>query len=51
MNGMPHGNCSIKNNHFDGHFCIHFSGSMTHGSKKVDSAHQNAVKRAMRTSW
>ena len=51
MNGMPHGNCSIKNNGFDGHFCIHFSGSMTHESKKVDSAHQNAVKRALRAKW
>ncbi len=51
MNGMPHGNCRIKNNNFDGHFCIHFSGSMTHGSKKVDGAHQKAVKRALRTSW
>ena len=51
MNGMPHGNCSIKNNGFDGHFCIHFTGSMTHGSKKVDSAHQNAVKRALRAKW
>ena len=51
MNGMPHGNCSIKNNNFDGHFCIHFTGSMTHESKKVDSAHQNAVKRALRAKW
>ena len=51
MNGMPHGNCKIKTNQFDGHFCIHFSGSMTHESKKVDSAHQNAVKRALRATW
>ncbi|MBQ8082031.1 MAG: peptidoglycan-binding protein [Clostridia bacterium] len=51
MNGMPHGNCSIKNNNFDGHFCIHFSGSKTHGTKRVDAAHQNAVKRALRATW
>ncbi len=51
MNGMPHGNCSIKNNDFDGHFCIHFTGSMTHESKKVDGAHQSAVKRALRAKW
>ena len=51
MNGMPHGNCSIKNNNFNGHFCIHFTGSKTHGSKKVDKDHQNAVKRAMKASW
>ena len=51
MNGMPHGNCRIKNNNFDGHFCIHFTGSKTHGSKKVDGAHQKAVKRALRARW
>ena len=51
MNGMPHGNCRIKNNNFDGHFCIHFYGSKTHGSKKVDGAHQKAVQRALRAKW
>ena len=51
MNGMPHGNCSIKNNGFDGHFCIHFTGSMTHESKKVDPAHQKAVKQALKAKW
>ena len=51
MNGMPHGTGTIKNNNFDGHFCIHFTGSKTHGSKKVDSAHQNCVKTALKHSW
>ena len=51
MNGMPHGNCSIKNNNFDGHFCIHFTNSMTHESKKVDPAHQKAVKQALKAKW
>lgn len=51
MNGMPHGTQTIKNNNFSGHFCIHFSGSKTHGSKKVDSAHQSCVKTALKHSW
>lgn len=51
MNGMPHGTQTIKGNNFDGHFCIHFYGSKTHGSKKVDSMHQNCVKEAMKHSW
>ena len=51
MNGMPHGTSTISNNGFDGHFCIHFYGSKTHGSGKVDSQHQDCVKKAMNYSW
>ena len=51
MNGMPHGTQTIKNNNFDGHFCIHFSGSKTHGTKKVDSEHQSMVKTALKYTW
>ena len=51
MNGMPHGTGTIKHNNFNGHFCIHFSGSKTHGSKKVDSMHQSCVKEALKHSW
>ncbi|MBQ9325024.1 MAG: peptidoglycan-binding protein [Clostridia bacterium] len=51
MNGMPHGTTTIKNNGFDGHFCIHFYGSKTHGTKKVDDTHQNCVATAMKYSW
>ena len=51
MNGMPHGTQTIKNNNFDGHFCIHFTGSKTHGTDKVDSDHQNAVQRALKAVW
>ncbi len=40
MNGMPHGLGNIGDNNFDGHFCIHFKDSKTHGSRKVDTAHQ-----------
>lgn len=50
MNGMPHGTSTLNNN-FPGHFCIHFYNSRTHGTNKVDAAHQNAVAQAMRASW
>jgi peptidoglycan hydrolase-like protein with peptidoglycan-binding domain len=51
MNGMPHGTQTIKSNNFNGHFCIHFYGSKTHGSKKVDAMHQNCVAEAMKHTW
>ncbi len=51
MNGMPHGTSTISNNGFDGHFCIHFSGSKTHGTKRVDGEHQNCVRTALNYSW
>ena len=44
MNGMPHGTSTISNNNFDGHFCIHFYKSKTHGSGKVDDMHQKCVR-------
>lgn len=51
MNGMPHGTSIVAGNNFDGHFCIHFYKSKTHGSKKVDAMHQNCVAEAMKHSW
>ncbi|HHW11061.1 MAG TPA: LysM peptidoglycan-binding domain-containing protein [Firmicutes bacterium] len=46
INGMPHGNYSIKNNNFPGHFCLHFRNSRIHKTGLIDSAHQAAVKKA-----
>ena len=46
MNGMPHGGGSITDNNFDGHHCIHFTNSRTHGSNKVCELHQAAIKKA-----
>lgn len=51
MNGMPHGEQSIYDNDFDGQFCIHFVGSKTHGSSKVDPDHQACISEAARASW
>ncbi len=46
MNGMPHGQGAISDNDFNGHFCIHFRNSKTHGSSKVDLAHQLMIWKA-----
>ena len=51
MNGMPHGTTTISGNNFDGHFCIHFKSSKTHGTQKVDDDHQKAVTVASRATW
>lgn len=51
MNGMPHGTTTISSNDFDGHLCIHFKNSKTHGSDKVDPDHQNAVEKASKATW
>ena len=50
MNGMPHGTTTIDND-FDGHFCIHFKNSKTHGTKVVDAEHQKCVTVAGKASW
>lgn len=46
MNGMPHGDGAIKDNGFDGHFCVHFLNCVTHGTNNLDFAHQLMVKKA-----
>ena len=49
MYGVPHnaseGN-TIKDNNYNGQFCIHFTNSSTHGTKNVDADHQNAINYA-----
>lgn len=51
MNTMPHGEQTIRNNDYSGHFCIHFPNSKTHGTNRVDSSHQRAVRRAQNSDW
>jgi hypothetical protein len=46
MNGMPHGQGAVQKNNFDGHFCIHFRDSKTHGGNRVDLAHQMMIWKA-----
>jgi len=50
MNGMPHGTTTISNG-FSGHFCVHFTGSKTHGTDRVDADHQSAVQTALKATW
>ncbi|MFT4415790.1 hypothetical protein ACLM5H_18180 [Fredinandcohnia humi] len=45
MHGMPHGAGAIKNG-FPGHFCIHFLGSTTHRSGKIDTIHTLMILKA-----
>ena len=51
INGVPHGGQSISNNNFNGHFCLHFKDSRTHGNNRVDSKHQNMIGRSASQSW
>ncbi len=37
---------AVKGNDMDGHFCIHFLKSRTHGTNTVDDDHQRAVQKA-----
>ncbi|MHB1394445.1 MAG: peptidoglycan-binding domain-containing protein [Clostridia bacterium] len=37
---------AVKNNNMEGHFDIHFKNSRTHGTNRVDAAHQKAIKEA-----
>ena len=46
INTMPHGDQTIHNNNYDGQFCLHMVGSLTHGSGKVNATHQAAIERA-----
>ena len=48
---LPHGEQTITTNNFDGQFCLHFYGSKTHGTDKVDSDHQSCVAQAMKATW
>ncbi|MGE6259733.1 hypothetical protein ACQKCU_17930 [Heyndrickxia sporothermodurans] len=45
MHGMPHGAGALQNG-FNGHFCIHFIGSMTHRTERSDLSHQLMILKA-----
>ncbi|WP_347550617.1 hypothetical protein ABFG93_03265 [Pseudalkalibacillus hwajinpoensis] len=45
MNGMPHGAGALDNG-FNGHFCLHFLKSTTHGSSAPDPAHHLMVLKS-----
>lgn len=47
MYAVGHGSTNYVS-YYSGVMCIHFTGSQTHGSKKVDSDHQNAIQEALK---
>ena len=46
INGYPHSYELVEDNDMTGHTCIHFLMSRTHGTNRVDEAHQAAVEKA-----
>ena len=47
----PHGDQTITDNNFDGQFCLHFYGSKTHGSDRVDEDHKKCEEQALKYTW
>lgn len=48
INTKPHGRQSVKGNGFNGQFCLHMAGSMTHGGEVIRGDHQSAIEKAYR---
>ena len=46
INTKPHGKQTIKNNGYNGQFCLHMVGSITHGTESVNSNHQASIQKA-----
>ena len=46
INTKPHGDQTIRSNHYDGQFCLHMTDSKTHGSQKENREHQKSIQRA-----
>ena len=46
INTKPHGKQTIKNNNYNGQFCLHMVGSITHGTHRVNACHQAAITTA-----
>ena len=47
---VAHGKTNYSS-YFKGVMCIHFTGSKTHGTGRVDTGHQNAILAALRTKF
>ena len=46
INTEPHGDQTILNNNYDGQFCLHMTGSITHGTSTENEEHQKSIERA-----
>ena len=44
---MPHGDEISEDNDFEGQFCLHTTGSLTHGTEKVNGRHQDKIEEAL----
>lgn len=47
----PHGDDTIASNNYEGQFCLHFYGSKTHGTDRVDEDHQKCEAQALKATW
>ena len=45
INSMPHGEERIKDNNYNGQFCLHLKDCKTHGSNKVNKEHQKNITK------
>ena len=50
MHTMPHGNGHVSGNNYDGHICVHVTGSKTHGGNRVCEQHQGMVAKSSETN-
>ena len=48
INTKPHGDQTITSNGYNGQFCLHMTGSKTHGSDSVNENHQKSIAEAYR---
>ncbi|MBQ3424760.1 MAG: hypothetical protein IJH38_06155 [Clostridia bacterium] len=46
INTMPHGSQTIRNNNYNGQFCLHMVNSLTHGSTSINQNHQACIEKA-----
>lgn len=46
INTKPHGDQTIKNNKYNGQFCLHMTNSTTHGTDTVNANHQAMINSA-----
>ena len=46
INTKPHGQQTLRDNGYNGQFCLHMTGSITHGSRRVNACHQAAIADA-----
>jgi len=51
INGYPHGDQTITDNHFAGHICLHFRGSRLHVNHTTDPQHQAEIEKAAESTW